>query len=347
MKTTAICKAVVCTGLFLCTASAVAEVRIRDNFEYVVGREQLGKAAVFAANGGWGYVKSNPDAARACGYIYTTNTIPGYGGAFPGTNSSRVLAMEFLPRSMNCLVGTNWYQTDAYLQKGGESAPQSTIPGNAWYQYWIYINNYGAQQTQWGDTKWLYPCIDGAGTCSGNNVSFLYMLSQNSMNPYLSTTSGANAYSRFEGSGAMFAPGHPEPGGWKLGHNTSPGTGLLQANQWILVKINIDISGSQGSYREWHKTVGGSFVQVANWVGGVTAGFVWPLSGLNPSRSVGQKSLKLGTTWNNTDGWLYLDDFVIATSEADLPAYSGSGTPPPPPPPPPPPAVLPAPTNLR
>jgi hypothetical protein len=141
----------------------------------------------------------------------------------------------------------------------------------------------------------------------------------------------------------MYAPGDPEPGGWKLGHNVSPSTGLLQANRWTLVKINIDVSGSQGSYREWHKAVGGSFVQVANWVGGVTPGFVWPLSSLNPSRSVGQKSLKLGTTWNATDGWIYLDDFVIATSEADLPVYAGSATPPPPPPP----TVLPAPTNLR
>ena len=346
MKTTAICKAVVCTGLFMCTASAIAEVRIRDNFEYVVTRDQIGKAAAFAANGGWDYAKSNPEAARACGYIYTTNAIPGYSGAFPGTNSSRVLAMEFLPRSMNCLVGTSWYQTDAYLQKGGESAAQNTIPPNTWYQFWIYINNSGTQQTRWDGqgTKWLYPCINGAPTCTGSNISFLYLLKQNSYNPYSSTATGADAYIELEGFGASYAPGGPSPEDRKLGHNVAPGTGKLVANTWILVKVHIDLSGSQGVYQEWHKTVGGSFVQTANWVGGVTSGFVWPLSGLNPSRSVGQKSLKLGTTWNNYDGWIYLDDFVMATSEADLPVYGVGSVPPPPPPPAP---VLPAPTNLR
>lgn len=301
---------------------ACGTIVFQDDFEYAVGRTDSDKATPFTA-AGWSSVKSNPAQTGACGYIYTTTSITGFSGSFPGTSSSRVLAMEFLPYSLDCQVETNWWQSDLYLQIGGESASQSTIPPNMWLQYWMYINNSGTQQTTWDShgTKWLYPCIDGAPTCSGNNVSYLYLLKPYSYNSYLQTSTGANIYAVVEGVGAVYTPGDPEPCGDCLGHNVASGTGLLSANQWILVKIRIDISGSQGIYQEWHRTVGGSFVQVADWRGGVTSNFTWPLSGMNSNRTTGQKSMKFGTTWNNTDGWIYVDDFVMATTEGDLPTY--------------------------
>jgi hypothetical protein len=312
---------------------------LHDKFEYIVNRGQPGASSAFISGGGWSYAKTREDAAGSCGYLYTTNSIPGFSGNFPGTNSSRVLAMEFLPYTLNCNVGGGWLQTDLYLQKGGESAPQNTIPANAWFQFWIYINDYGTQQTRWhsSGTKWLYPCINGAGTCSGSNISFLHLLKVPSYNSYSLSATGANIYPVLEGNGANYTPGS-EPGVWKLGHNQSRNVGLLTANQWILVKIHVDISGSsplapanQGVYREWHKTVGGEFVKVAEWIGGVTPNFTWNVSALASGHTIGQKGLKLGTTWNYTDGWIYLDDFVIGTSETDLPTYGGTAslTPPP------------------
>ena len=320
--------------------SALAEIRLRDNFEYVVNREQTGKSAIFSANGGWDFVKSNPENPGACGYIYTSSSIPGYNGPFPGAGSGRVLAMEFLPLSLNCLVGDNWWQTDVYLAKGGQGAPQNTIPANLWVQYWIYINDYGTQQTRWaqvrGGTKWLYPCVDGIYPCTGTNVSWLYNLRPGTLNPWYQElpAGGADTFPFVRGSGAHYSPGDPEPGPDKLSPNVTQDTGKLLANRWTLVRIHLDISGAQGSYREWHKTIGGNFVQVANWVGGVTPNFTWPLAGINPARLQGQKSMKVGTTWQNSNGWVYLDDFVMATSEADLPNYSQA-------------SVLRPPTNLR
>lgn len=318
---------------------AYADIRLRDNFEYNVSREQTGKSAAFAAGGGWSGAKSNPENPGACGYIYTSASIPGFSGTFPGSNSSRVLSMEFLPQGLNCLVGENWWQTDAYLAIGGQGAPQNTIPPNMWVQFWIYINNFGPQQTRWGSTKWLYPCIDGIYPCTGSNVSFLHILRPGLLNPWPQELppGGADVYPFVRGAGAYFSPGDPEPGPDKLSPNISPDTGKLIANRWTLVRIHTDISGSQGVYQEWHKSVEGNFVQVSNWVGGVTQNFSWPLAGLNSARTQGQKSLKLGTTWQNSDGWIYLDDFVMASSVADLPNYNGA----------PPPVVLSAPRNLR
>lgn len=323
-------------ALALFAGLASAAITLQDDFEYSVTRSQTGKTAAFNTGGGWGTIKSEPEQSGACGYIYTTTSIPGFSGSFPGTSSSRVLAMEFLPATLNCDVGGGWLQTDVYLQIGGESASQSTVPPNLWVQFWIYINNYsaGGQATTWGSqgSKWLYPCIDGSGTCTGGNISFLHVLAGNSLNPYSSVATGANIYTKLEGTGAVYSPGDPEPGGWKLGHNVASDTGLLTANTWILVKIHTDISGSQGVYQEWHKTVGGDFVQIADWRGGVTANFTWPLTSMAAERTTGQKSLKIGTTWNTTDGWIYLDDFVIASTEGDLPTYG---------------SLLPGPGNVR
>ncbi|BDD87604.1 hypothetical protein [Desulfofustis limnaeus] len=314
--------------------SAFSSIIVFDDFEYSVNRNTPNDALKFRKDGlgQWDGVKSsqNDGQSGARGYLYTVSSIPGYSGTFPGSSSQKVLCMEFLPESLG-------FQTDAYLALGDMAAPQNTIPANVWYQYWIYINNYGEQQTAWARDggKWLYPCINGSPSCSPSYVSYLGLLKPISYNPFNEEASNANVYHGIEATGANYAPGS-DPGVWKLGHNRAAYGGLLQSNRWTLVKIHIDHTGNsplaangQGVYEEWHKPYGGDWVKVAEWIGGSTPNFTWDVTRMGTGYNIGNKSFKLGTTFNGRDSWIYVDDFVIATSEADLPAYDGedgSGT---------------------
>ena len=67
-----------------------------------------------------------------------------------------------------------------------------------------------------------------------------------------------------------------------------------------------------GRYEAWLRPLGGGFTQVASWLGGVTPDFTWDI----PPEQVGGHA-----TNGSEDAWLYLDDFAIAESEADLPSY--------------------------
>ena len=140
-----------------------------DRFEYAVGRSDPNAAQLFIQNG-WSHAKTQ-QSANARGYLHTVTSIPGFSGAFPGTNSSRVLAIEALPGTLNG-------QTDFYLQLGnGESAASDDyIPGDVWFQFWIYPQNYGNQVSRYGTrNKFLYVC-NTAYPCH----SHLWMISQGS-----------------------------------------------------------------------------------------------------------------------------------------------------------------------
>ena len=71
-------------GYAFCANSAVV---LRDNFEYAVSKTDSGTCPLFSSSGGWAGVKSNNCTGRGAGYLYTTNTIPGYSGALPGSSS--------------------------------------------------------------------------------------------------------------------------------------------------------------------------------------------------------------------------------------------------------------------
>lgn len=309
-----------------------AEIIFRDNFETAISRDVTDDALKFrvAAGGVWNGVWSNQDTVspNAAGYIYTATSIPGFSGSFPGENSSRVLAMEQLPDTYNT-------QTNCYLIRGGENFAQDTIPANSWIQFWIYVNRYGSQMSNFTSEggKWLYPCITGTPTCSPSEMAFLGVLRADSYNPYSIDSSNGDSYHTMEAFGGVSYSDPAGIGAWKIGPNQSSSLGLIGTNEWVLVKIHTDISGSsplvasgQGVYREWHKRVGGDFVLVADWRGGVTpSSFSWPVSNLASGHTTGQRSLKLGTTFNTYDVWLYVDDFVIAEAEGDLPTYGEEG----------------------
>ena len=145
------------------TAPAVtipAGVIFYDGFEYEVKRDEVNAQPAFISQGKWSGVKSVSSGGRgANGYLYTADRIPGYTGAFPGRESKRVLAIEGR-------AGTLKNQTDFYPRRG--DGPADQVPGNVWFQFWMYTNYYDDPQDKedqqsafpWG-MKWIYPSATG------------------------------------------------------------------------------------------------------------------------------------------------------------------------------------------
>lgn len=291
-----------------------------DNFEYVVGRSDTSATNIFMQQGGWTGAKtlqSGEPGAR--GYLYTVDQIPGFIGVLPGGSSQRVLAIEALPRSLGA-------QTDFYLQYGvgASSAYDNFIPGNVWFQFWIYVNHYGNQLSRINEGKLLYTC-NGTFPCQDNK--WLMSFGNDSKPPhYTMLPDNAGAFLQFE---ATAAPGYPivnpiaaDWDRWKFGQRDI--SEYMSVNRWTLVKIHVDTSGTGGVYEAWMRPQGGSWVKVAEYIDGVSpAGLVWRVT---PG---GSRVLRMPTTIGrntndpsqNHDLWMYMDDFAIARSESGLPQY--------------------------
>lgn len=310
--------------LFLAGYPVAAEIVFRDNFEYVVERNQSGGASEsFRVHGGWGGAKTRQDefGARSNGYLYTVESIPGYSGEMPGDDSTRVLAMEFLPASLGG-------QTDAYLALGSASAAGNFIPANVWFQFWVYLQRQPGQMSRFYRGKFLYPSKTGNYPASlGSGLDWLMVFKDyTSYYPWVqdSTVAGNTMLLNESWSHANYAVAEPGQE-FKLGSNMVRGEGVIEANRWTLIRIHFDTSGNsplapagQGVWRMWKSTDGVNLVQIANWIGGVTPDFTWPTS----NSQGGHRALKFGTTVDGHDSWFYFDDFVIATSEASLPTYT-------------------------
>jgi hypothetical protein len=303
-------------------ATIPAGVTHFDDFEYTLDRDSAsdptGVNNAFVNQGGWSYVKAVNITGSHNGYLYTVDAIPGYSGSFPGNNSTRVLAIEARPGSMGS-------QTDFYLQYGGDSATTDTVPANVWFQFWIYPNYYDDPadindqlSTYDGRFKFIYPC-KSTYPCTEGNLNWLYTLGYTTGEPhwanedqrelYMTTVDPFNLYIDYQ-----LAPDYNQ---FKLGQ-TDVGENLTP-NRWTLVKIHIDTSTTSGSYEAWLKPLGGSWVKVAEWIDGETPDFSWII----PAEDVGgHRVLRMPTTIDDVDSWLYLDDFAMAISEEDLPVYS-------------------------
>jgi hypothetical protein len=318
---------VVAIALLLLESSARARVVFSDRFEYAVSRSDQNAAQVFVQNG-WSHAKTQ-QGGRGNGYLYTVTSIPGFSGTFPGTNSSRVLALEAKPVTLGG-------QTDFYLQFGSENTPEM-IPGNVWFQFWIYPQNHAAsgQTSLRGNrNKFLYVTNDTYPSHSHKWMIEEKCNSGNPLNQYdcpgvrpwltLRQTDGVSHIS-YTGPGSDDGNARSD----ELGMQNTAET--LVVNRWTLVKMHLDTSTTAGRWRVWLKPQGGQFVQVANWQHGV-GGLVWTI----PADVVGgHRMLRMPTTVND-DYWYYMDDFVMATTEGDLPVYaggSGQTTVPPPQPP--------------
>jgi hypothetical protein len=302
----------------------VSALVFSDNFDYAVGRNDTSAVQTFQSHG-WNWAKTE-QTASANGYLYTVASIPGYTGPFPG-GGSRVLAIEALP-------GTFGGQTDFYLQYGSENAPANTIPGNVWFQYWIYVNHFGTQLSQIGSRdKFLYPC-NGSYPC--NTGKWIHQIGADTNNPHGATPLGVPSNGDFwlasrdnqvgtvtytqSSAGDQNKMGQQNIGTW------------VRSNTWTLVKLHWNTSASNVSWEAWLTPQGQPTVKVVEWISGVTPGFTWTIP---PEHIGGHRVLRMPTTFpgpNNSefyDSWIYMDDFVISETEADLPVYSG-GPPPPP-----------------
>jgi hypothetical protein len=285
-----------------------------DDFEYAVGRSDPAAASLFVQHG-WSHAKTHQNSPGARGYLYTVTSIPGYTGEFPGTNSTRVLAMEALPETLGG-------QTDFYLGLGGSGPEHSNaIPGDVWIQFWIYSQHSASQPSRYaGREKFLYVCntdypchshlwmiMSGAVTYNPANPTPFGFPSQGE---FLWTLRQADGVSHIVNTtGDPDAPaniGSPTPTEW------------VRPNRWTLVKMHMNTTKASGnSWEVWLKPLGGNWAKVSEWIGGQTPGFTWNI----PAASVGgHRVLRMPTTvdYNKT---LYMDDFVIATTQSALPVY--------------------------
>ena len=304
------------------TIKKPADLIFLDNFEYTVAREDPDSTKIFLQKGRWHGAKTIHTRERANGYLYTTTKVPGYSGAFPGRNSSRVLVMEALPRSRG-------FQTDFYLEYGDaeNAAYNDAVPGNVWFQFWIYVNHSGNQRSQFDlRNKLIYAC-NTAYPCHSHK--WMLGFGTNSSQPHqrsLGIPSNGDAYLN-NGINSEVATIRntrlPSGEEWKLGQtNTSE---RITANRWTLVKIHFDTSTESGQYEVWMRPLGGSWTKTAEWIDGVTPGFTWKINAANVG---GHRAFRMPSTIGrangslNYDAWIYMDDFAIAVSEAGLPIYS-------------------------
>jgi hypothetical protein len=305
--------------------TSYARVVFADAFEYEVQRSDPNARQIFVSQG-WSHAKTQQDASGAKGYFYTVNSIPGFTGRFPGTDSSRVVLMEALP-------GTLGYQTDFYLElgNGSSAAHDNFIPGDVWIQFWIYPQHFGNQLSRFGTrNKFIYAC-NSTYPCS----QYQWMLSwgsntynQSNMNPRGNPTNGefffhvASPYANKAGDENPDQLGQTNLSDWP------------RPNRWTLVKMRFNTTRTTGnSWEMWLRPYGGAWIKVAEWIGGVTPGFTWDIPS-NVAR--GHRVVRMPTTVGATtgqwyDSWTYMDDFVIATTEQDLPVYSDGGPSPEPP----------------
>ncbi|MDY6949729.1 MAG: hypothetical protein SXG53_28970 [Pseudomonadota bacterium] len=268
-----------------------------DNFEYDVNRSLTNGRSIFMSHG-WSHAKSeNSTESSGSGYLYTLNN---------STRGSRVLVMESVP-SMNPPPGDfPNQQTDYYLQYGNETGG-GAVPANIWIQFWTYATPESRFATR---DKTIYPCR-GAYPC---HPTWLFMWGSQGFEESRAPSGGR--YLALEADGADRDTRTNDGNERKLFQNLS-NTPLL-AGRWYQVRLHMDISGTQGVYEAWIKERGqSSFTKVADWRGGQTANFSWPLSSANRQPF---SVLRSPTTVNGPgDSTVYIDDFAIATSADNLP----------------------------
>jgi len=293
-----------------------------DNFDYAVGREDTNAVQIFQNQGGWTNAKTQQTSGCCNGYLYTVDRIPGYNGPFPGSNSNRVLVLESLPSTFG------YEQTDYYLQFGEETSSLETVPGDVWFQFWIYPNYYDDPNNLEdqlsgfsGRSKFIYPCRTWY-PCDISQTNWLYTIGGGSDQPYadLIADPSHSIYMQFNDHDIDYTNASFPGGNWKLGQTNI--SEKMEANRWTLVKLHMNTSTSSGSWEAWLKPMGGQWVKVAEWFDGQD-GLNWtvPVPG-------GHRMFRMPTTITqgneptaSYDSWIYMDDFAMAGSEDALPVY--------------------------
>ena len=310
-----------------------AELIFFDDFEYAVERsntpvDPTGLNNPFTTQGRWHGAKAVNISGSSRGYLYTVDRIPGYSGSLPGQNSTRALAIESRPIAMGG-------QTDFYLQFGDINASTDTVPGNVWFQFWIYSNRYDDPSNQSDQLstydsrfKFIYPCR-GNYPCQQGQINWLNTMGFSTGEPYWSNSDNTELFiTTVDPYNTMIdyqvAPDWDQ---FKIGQtNVSEN---IRPNRWTLVKIHYDTSTTRGTFEAWLKPLGGRWTKVAEWIDGQTSNFSWVI----PAQNVGgHRMFRMPTTIDDADSWIYMDDFAMATTEEALPVYDGDVIAPPSPP---------------
>lgn len=278
--------------------------------------------------------------AGARGYLYTVDTIPGYAGQMPSLGGNRVLCFE--NRS-----GTYDFQTDCFLRYGSEftegvsdPALLETIPGDVWFQFWVYLQNYGTQAGYTPRGKLIYPSRVGPTVplSDPNGAAWLCDVRNASTAPVAHAENNA-LHQLFLESRSEY--GTPDTQ-WNWLGTTSRDPDIFEQtvdrpiaqNTWTLVRLHYDCDQlGTGRYEAWLRDMGApAFTKVADWLHGATVGD--GAVTINPRQNYaggfGHAFVSFLTTYgslagspNNVDAWMYFSDFTIAASEAALPVYSG------------------------
>lgn len=296
--------------------------------------ERAENKVIFMSEGWEGSKAMNLDAAPqsdgAAGKIYTVSasefeTRTGYTGIIPGLNSTRVGKMEALALSVN-------QQTDFY---GGFSEPGNyqKIPADVWFQHWLYVNDNGTEQTNiisGRPTKWLYPCIDGHGSCGADGTAGLWMLHM------IGEDNGQYSFALRDatfGISDFTWPNEPDGNQRVLWYNLEPNL-RHSTNTWYLFKWHIKTTGTSNGnmFEAWVREIRGNWVKVSEFVSSddpdnrlPDSSFTWTIDPAYAGN--GHDYFRAPTTApaNNvtpyTDLHAYVKDFCIARQEHLLPSY--------------------------
>lgn len=283
---------------------AQSGLRFYDDFEYDVPRSTTDAEVAFRAHG-WSDVKANNSHfLRGSGYLYTR---------YDSIRKSRVLVMESLPSISRVPEGSRTGQTDYWVKIGGlPESDLTTIPANVWIQFWTYATP--DSRFPWRH-KVIYPCR-GPYPCSRRDgrTDFEWLFTWGAGGFEGTPAPPGGRYIGLTAWNADFR-GTQDYNRQKLFQNLNKVP--LLAGRWYQVRIHVDVSNEQGVYEAWIREKDQPWTKVAEWIGGVTENFFWPIP---ENERVGFRVLAMPTTVDGPDdSTTYIDDFVIATSEDALP----------------------------
>jgi len=308
--------------LLLAIAIAVADnawatVIKSDDFEgYTMG--DVGCEAILT--GGWDGCKELPAARypNRLSDISIVTSIPGHnGGMCSGSKAMRMYA------------DARAEQTDVNIRTGsGDSEKYDNyIPPVAWFQVCVYINYSGAElSTTTGRTmKFFYPCAS-IYPCHDNY--WLLEMGTNSYNPFWAShgePSDGNLYiaSQAKSTGDPYWASGPQENRHKLGQTSL--AEWIKPNRWNVLRCKTDFSSTAAAQLDcWIGAKGSALTNVMSWHGGTPVegrDFTWTIPAAKGSRTFSIPTTVPAPNRSGPEIFMYLDDFIIATSEDDLPSY--------------------------
>jgi hypothetical protein len=280
-----------------------------DSFEYVVDRntnypDRLNNP--FVADGPWNACKAVNASTEpnARGYLFTE---------FNAARGGRVLVSE-VPNASN--------QTDHYVQCGA-------TPADVWIRFKMYTDPASdfsasiASSTTQG-SKFIYSSPDGVYPVSGGSQLWMISIARTTVTNlpagdpvaplggfYIDCSARADGTEGYNSGLANRAT--------TFGHNVT--RTYFPGGTWLEIKMRMNMSGAQGSFEMWGRTVGApTYTKYSEWIGGVTPNFVWPLA---PARRIGNQAIRTPSDFgrgsnppNSTPYSKYLwDDFGIYASD--------------------------------